>query len=127
MSRRALVATVVGWMFWSGLVIGFGLAQDGLWPADTPWLRLAWPLLAVTAFTAVARWKTSATGGRAAAEKLKRYGAMWQCLYGASWMMALGYTVEAIWLAVFALAGFGAMTAIKELMGLSGQPIAFRG
>ena len=64
--------------------------------------------------------------GVAAAEKLKRYGAMWQALHGASWLLALGLYTEAIWIGLFAMVGFGAMTLIKELTGLSGDPITFR-
>ena len=64
--------------------------------------------------------------GRAAAEKLKRYGAMWQSLYGAAWLLALELKTEALWIGLFAVSGFLAMTLIKELTGLSGRPITFR-
>jgi len=62
----------------------------------------------------------------AASEKLKRYGAMWQALYGAAWLVALGYEIQAIALAVVAVCGFVAMTIIKEITGLTGRPIVYR-
>ena len=65
-------------------------------------------------------------GGAAAAEKLKRYGAMWQALYGAAWLAAIGLPVQAMWLGLFALAGFAGMTLIKEITGFSDRPVAYR-
>ncbi|MCA9296273.1 MAG: hypothetical protein KC983_07135, partial [Phycisphaerales bacterium] len=61
-----------------------------------------------------------------AAEKLKRYGAMWQSVYGAAWLIAIGHVREAIWLSAFAVAGFMAMTLIKELTGLQSRPVSYR-
>jgi hypothetical protein len=74
----------------------------------------------------VAWRKATAVHGRAAAEKLKRYGAMWQALYGAAWLMALGLPAQAMGIGAFALAGLIAMTLIKEITGLSDRPVTFR-
>ena len=51
---------------------------------------------------------------------------MWQSLYGAAWLLALGLHAEAFWIGAFAVAGFSTMTVIKELTGLSGHPVAYR-
>jgi len=124
---RALVATVVGWIFWSAAILGAGaISEGGLWPADASLSGVIYPIIAVVGFCIVSWWKTSHVKGRAAAEKLKRYGAMWQSLYGAAWLMALGLEVEALWIGLFAVAGFATMTLLKELTGLTGNPITYR-
>ncbi len=125
-SRRGVAAIVVGWLFWSVVIIGLGVMRDEIWPADIPVLSAMWPTAAVTGFVLVSIWKGSSGPGSAGAEKLKRYGAMWQALYGASWMMALGLATQAAWLAALALLGFAGMTVIKEITGLSGRPIVYR-
>ena len=97
-----------------------------MWPEGTHWAGITYPLLVMIAFLAVSWWKVSVVSGEVAAEKLKRYGAMWQSLYGAAWLMGLGLFTQALWLGLFAVAGFTAMTLIKEFSGLSGRPIEFR-
>jgi 4-hydroxybenzoate polyprenyltransferase len=125
--RRAVAAMAAGWVFWSVIILGAGgVSVDGLWPDGADPSGAIWPALAVVAFVVMAWWKTSRVAGRAAAEKLKRYGAMWQSLYGAAWLLALGLAKEALWIGLFAVAGFIAMTLIKELTGLTGRPISFR-
>jgi len=126
-TRRAVVGATLGWLFWSVIILGGGVWADGdLWPhGASAWGAIA-PIITVLAFLFVAWWKTSRVAGRAAAEKLKRYGAMWQSLYGAAWLLAVGLEVQALWIALFALAGFAAMTFIKEMIGLTGTPITYR-
>jgi hypothetical protein len=97
-----------------------------LWPQDLSLLNLLVPLCAVAGFLAVARWKVAGVSGRVAAEKLKRYGAMWQSLYGAAWLLALQLYPQATWIGLFAVAGFAAMTLIKEVTGLTGRPVTYR-
>ena len=126
--NRAIVATIVGWLFWSLLLLGYGElgAEQHLWPPTISLWNLVYPIATVAAFIAVATWKMRRVTGRAAAEKLKRYGAMWQSLYGAAWLFALGLRTEALWIGLFALGGFGAMTLIKEVTGLTGRPLSYR-
>jgi 4-hydroxybenzoate polyprenyltransferase len=124
---RALVATAVGWLVWSAILLGAGgRLAEGLWPDyANPWGILL-PIGAVTAFIFVAWWKATGVTGAAAAEKLKRYGAMWQALYGSAWLLALGLPTEAMWLGLFALSGFAGMTLIKEFTGFSDRPVTYR-
>ncbi len=89
-------------------------------------VAVVYPILAVIGFVFVAWWKGTGVRGKAAAEKLKRYGAMWQALYGSAWLLALGMELQALWIGLFALAGFSAMTLIKEVTGLSDRPVAYR-
>ena len=126
LTRSGILALGAGWIFWSGLIIAYGAGRDGLWPQGTPGWALLWPLAAVVAFIMIAIWKTGGVQGAAASEKLKRYGAMWQALYGAAWLVALGYEMQAAALTVLAIGGFTAMTLIKEVTGLSGRPIVYR-
>jgi hypothetical protein len=123
---RSIAGIVAGWLFWSALVIGYGAMQGGIWPEAVPLWRIIWPITAMAGFLAVSLWKSGAVRGSAAAEKLKRYGAMWQALYAASWLMALGLEVQAASLGAVAIAGFVVMTVIKEITGLSGRPVVYR-
>ena len=126
--RRSILVMVLGWGVWSVIILGLGmLTEGGMWPDDTHWAGLTAPLLMVVAFLAVAWWKVSVVSGKAAAEKLRRYGAMWQSLYGAAWLLGLGLIVEAMWIGLFAVVGFTTMTIIKEMSGLTGKPVDFRG
>lgn len=124
---RALIATVLGWfvcsaiLFWMG-----GSGTEGLWPDESWNFGPIWPILAVTSFLIMAYRKTIAVDRHVAAEKLKRYGAMWQALYGAAWLMALGLPVQAMWIGAFAVVGFLGMTTIKEVTGLSDRPVTYR-
>ena len=126
LTRRAIVSAVLGWAFWSAVILGAGaMSPDGVWPdGSSPW-GAVYPALAGGAFIVVAILKARRVSGPAAAEKLKRYGAMWQSLYGAAWLLALGLNVQALWIGLFAVFGFAAMTVIKELTGLTGRPISF--
>lgn len=124
--RRGVVLAVTGWLFWSLVLLWMARAGGGQWPADVPAWRVSLPLAIGLAFVIVARHKTSGLEGRRAAEKLRRYGAMWQALYGAAWLFALGVTREAIWLGAFAVCGFAVMTLIKEITGVGGRPVAYR-
>jgi hypothetical protein len=126
-SRRGLAAVVAGWVCWSVVILGAGvISEGGLWPPGAIALAGVCPVLTVIAFLAVAWWKTTGVQPRVAAEKLKRYGAMWQSLYGAAWLLAVGLTVQATWITAFAIAGFTGMTLIKEVTGLTGRPVAYR-
>ena len=126
MTRQAVFATALGWTFWSVVLLGIGALRDGRVDELLSWPQAIAPLAAVLGFVLVARWKTRRVAGRVGAEKLTRYGAMWQSLYGASWLLALGFYREALWIGLFALAGFTAMTLIKEVTGLTGEPVSYR-
>ena len=102
------------------------MSGDGLWPDGPAAWGVLYPLLAAVMFVVVACIKAGRVSGPAAAEKLKRYGAMWQSLYGAAWLLALGHRAEAMGIGLFALFGFATMTLLKEIMGVSGRPVSYR-
>ncbi len=130
LSRRAFWMLVIGWVICSVVIIGFGILQsrDGFWPESTPWYGPIFPALALLAFIPVVIRKIKrAQSPTIAAEKVARYGALWQSLFAASWLFSWG---EFLWgLVALAIAGigFGAMTLLKELGGSTDQPIAYRG
>lgn len=125
-SRQALAAIIAGWVCWSAIILGWGAYRGGWWTDRTSPFNIIWPFIAVIAFLFVVRWKTTRVEGAVAAEKLLRYGAMWQALYGSMWLLAIGLEEEAILIALFAFLGFAAMTFIKELMGQVNRPLTFR-
>ena len=125
-SNKAVIAIGIGWLFWSVLIIGWGVSRSGWWPTDRSVLNLLWPLCAMIAFFFVVRWKTAGVKRLVAAEKLKRYGAMWQGLYSAMWLFALGLQTQGVWLTIFAFCGFAVMTFLKEMMGQVNRPLTYR-
>lgn len=125
---RAAAATIAGWALWSIAILSFGWwRSDGRWPGDVdPWPGLLWPLVAAIGFALFARLKTRSASGPVAAEKLKRYGAMWQGLYATAWLCALGLWPQAMVIAGVAAGGFAAMTAFKEISILVAAPASWR-
>ncbi len=124
---RAVVASIAGWALLSGGILGWMWWRvGGLWPSGVPLWNVGYPVIAVLGFAVIARWKTRGGNGLVAAEKARRYGAMWQSLYAAAWLAALQLHVEALWMSVFAVSGFTVMTILREITGLSGRPIAYR-
>ena len=72
------------------------------------------------------RWKITGVSTRSGAEKLARYGAMWQCIYAGAWLLAVGLYQGALLLGLLALLGFSAMTLIKEVGSLIVAPPRYR-
>jgi 4-hydroxybenzoate polyprenyltransferase len=126
MGPRALAWMALGWVFWSAIIIGASVLRGGLWPADVHWWTSACPAVAVAGFVLVCRWKAGGVHGAVGAEKLRRYGAMWQSLYGAAWFMGLGMEAQAAAMGALAVCGFVAMTTVKEITGFSERPVAYR-
>ena len=125
--RRSIAGAVAGWTALSLGVLGWmWWKTGGLWPEEAPLWNAGYPILALCGFAVIARWKTRGGSGVVAAEKAKRYGAMWQSLYAAAWLAALQLHVQAVWMSAFAVSGFAVMTVLREITGLSGRPIAYR-
>ncbi len=128
LSRQAWIGIVLGWFFWSAMLFILVIGQGReLWPAHLPWWGPAWPALAMFIFVIFARWKImTAKTMRSGAEKLKRYGAMWQALYAAAWFLAMGLHVQAACFGVLACTGIIVMTILREVLGLSGRPLGYK-
>ena len=130
-SRRAIVAVVIGWLGASGLIIGAGwmrgLGREGLWP---DWVSL-WPaaliggLLIGFAIVSIRRVVRVGPGPRAA-EKVGRYGSVWMSLYAVAWALGDGLVGAAAILGGLTLAGYLGMTALREAYNLAEHPLGYR-
>lgn len=130
LSRRSSWTVALGWLACVGTMgwFGYSRSSEGFWPASTPVWGPYIPLLAMAACVPVIHRKIRrATSPAVAAEKVARYGALWQALYAASWLFACGEPVWGAGALVFAGVGFGMMTLLKEFAGSTGHPLAFRG
>ena len=127
-SGRGVLGIGLGWLFWTAMLLLLILDRGlDLWPTTQSVLGLLWPGLLMIVFVVFVRWKiVRAPSARHAAEKLRRYGAMWHSLYAAGWCAALGLTWAAICFAGLAILGLVVMTVVRELFGLSGRPLQFR-
>ena len=138
-NTKRILALVAGWLFWSAVLLGGGAwasagSAGGYWPQVATGDRvlgagpagLVWPALSLAAFLVLVRAKVAGQPGHVASEKLRRYGAMWQAVHAAAWLMAAGMHAEAAAMAALAVAGLVVMTVLKEVNGLSGRPIGWR-
>ena len=136
---KRILTLVAAWIFWSAVLLGGGAlassgSAGGFWPQVSEGDRilgsgpvgLLWPALSLAGFLLVVRAKVAGQPAAIATEKLRRYGAMWQAVNAAAWLMAAGLPKEALGMAVLAVAGLVAMTVLKEINGLSGRPIGWR-
>lgn len=129
LTPRAIAALAIGWIGWSVLLLGrswWQAGEGGFWPSSLNMGGLAFPLLAVGGFAWFVRRKTRGVPAASAAEKLRRYGSLWTCLYAVAWLLALGRVKAAVGFAMFAFCGIGVMIAIRELTALANRPVAYR-
>ncbi len=128
LSFRGWMGVLFGWMFWSAILFSGPLWRNGsLLPDGMEVVSLLWPLAAVAGFAVMMRWKMSqARTANIAAEKIRRYGALWQCVYAAAWLMALQLFTPAMWMLGFAIASAAIVMVVKEATGASGKPISWR-
>jgi len=128
-SRRSIIGAGLGFAALIAIIIAIGMARTGrslpLPDAVHP-LELGWPLLAIAAFGVIAWRKTTGVPGRIGAEKIRRYGAMWQSLYAVAWLVAFGLHGAAIAIGIMAACGFLVMTALRELSGAGAHQLAYR-
>ncbi|MEQ8317743.1 MAG: hypothetical protein RIE77_02370 [Phycisphaerales bacterium] len=129
-SRRAVAAITLGWLFWASVILLIGSYNtSGLetwptWPSRMSALLIA--ALAIT-FIIYMSHKVRKTGpGPRAAEKLRRYGAIWLVLYGVAWVVTEGYWLATMILAGLGLVGLIVMTVAREAYHLAHQPMGYR-
>ncbi len=120
---------VLGWLFWSTVLFGIAVNRDpdgGVLPDGRTVTVVIWPVLAMVAFTALAWRKAGPVQGTHAAEKLRRYGAMWHGVYGTAWFVGLGMWQAAVIMAVFTFVGIAVMTLLKEFTATEPGMIGYR-
>ncbi len=127
-SFRGWVGIVLGWIFWSIVLLSGPFAKYGtLLPEGVEVTSLLWPLAAVAMFAVTIRWKVSnAKTLQLAAEKIRRYGALWECVYATSWLMTLQLYAPALFMFGFAVCSAIFVMLVKEATGATGQPISWR-
>jgi len=126
-SAQSILALMLGTAVASGLLLSRSAGQDDrAWPAELSFDRLLWPLAAVVLFVIVAWFKTRRVPPVAAAEKLLRYGSLWQVVYGIAWMAMLHEWGAAGLLALLAGAGVLTMTILREAVSLVLRPPDYR-
>lgn len=130
MSRRAVAAITLGWLFWASVILligsynASGLAHWPHWPSPVSALLIA--ALAI-AFVIYMTQKVRSTGpGPRAAEKLRRYGAIWLVLYAVAWAVSEGMLVATGILAGLGIIGLVVMTIAREAYHLAHQPLGYR-
>ena len=129
LTPRAIAALVAGWFAWSIVILVFGWWQagdGGFWPRSLTAGGMAWPVLAIVLFVWLVRRKTRGLDRASAAEKLRRYGSLWPCVYAVAWLLALDLPKDALGIAVFAAIGVASMIAVREITALASRPVAYR-
>lgn len=130
-SPRAIVLTIIGWLFWSVVMLSVAWwrsrGRGGLWP---DWVR---PQAAIgpailAALFALWAWRKATTHGPGprAADKIARYGALWLSFYACAWLIGQGYREESYILGALTLVGFLGMTILREAYALLEQPFGYR-
>ncbi len=125
---RALFVSGMGWGVWSMLLLSLGRLRTGSWwPEGVPPWTIGAQLLLIGVFAGVAWRKASRTRSRArSAEKVRRYGALWQPLYAVVWCLGAALWDEAMVLGVLAGIGFLTLTFLREIYSLIEQPVGYR-
>lgn len=131
LSRRAVIFSVLGWLFWTGVMAtsAWVRGQDagGLWPAwVNGWAWLLPGLLALGYAFYVWRRVTSLGRGTRSAEKVARYGALWLSFYSCAWLIGQGLWAYAGVLGTLALAGWLGMTVVREVFAAFDEPMEYR-
>lgn len=130
MSRRAVAAITMGWLFWASVILligsynASGLAEWPTWPNPVAAALVA--ALGVL-FVIYMTHKVRKTGpGPRAAEKLRRYGAIWLILYAVAWVLTEGLWLATGILAALGVTGLVVMTIAREAYHLAHQPMGYR-
>lgn len=130
-SRRAALAAVAGWAFWTFVMFSAGWWRErhhgGLWPEWVEPTAAIGPGLLILLFALTAWQKVRVHGMTArAADKVARYGSLWQALYAVAWLLGQGFQRETLIVGVLTGVGFLGMTLLRELYGLVEQPVGYR-
>lgn len=130
-SRRAIVLAVIGWLFWSGVMLSVGWyrcrREGGLFPDWVNWRGYAIVGVLAGLFMLLTWLRVRSIGrGARVGEKIQRYGVFWLSLYACGWMVGQGYERGAVILGVLAALGFVGMTVVREVLLMMEQPMGYR-
>lgn len=126
LSVRAAVFALVGWVAASGVLARLALVRTGsIWPGFVP-LSIVWPVvIAGIALVVYVVWRAGDDRARAA-ERIERYGALWQAVYATAWLVGQGERRAALVMGAFAAVGFVATGVLREAYAIADQPIRYR-
>lgn len=131
LSPRAAVAAVLGWVFWSGLILWIGWERNErphwVWP---DWVDPTVPVWPIALAVPLALWcwlKVRQHGpGPRAADKIGRYGSLWVPLYGSAWLLGAGHTGQAAVLLGLGAATLLSITVLRTVYSLVEEPLTYR-
>ena len=125
---RALFVAGAGCGAWTLVMLAVGNERmEAWWPDEVSLWTIPAQFLLLIGFVFVARRKSARTRSQTrAAEKARRYGALWQPLYALGWLTGAGLFDEAAILAILAGVGFLALTFLREIYSLIEQPVGYR-
>lgn len=131
LSTRAALFAVIGWVFWSGVMLGVGWYRNRGSGGLTPeWVRpeaYAAPAALAVGFIVLVWLRVRALGkGPRVGEKIARYGALWLSLYSAAWLFGQGHTSAGWILAILAGVGALGMSLLREALAMAEHAMDYR-
>ena len=131
LSVRAGVAAVIGWAFWSALLLWIGWARSGrptwIWPEWVNPLLPVWTLGVAAPLITWCAWKVRQHGpGPRAADKIARYGSLWVPLYGAAWLYGENQVPQSLLLLSLAAAALAGLHVLRTAYALVEHPLTYR-
>lgn len=131
LSARAAVAAVVGWAFWSALLLWIGWERGGrrtwIWPEWVNPMLPVWTLAVLAPLVAWCAWKVRQHGpGPRAADKISRYGSLWVPLYGAAWLYGEHQVPQSLLLLSLAAATLAGIHVLRTAYALVEHPLTYR-
>lgn len=127
-SRRAWLASSVGWGFWSAATAWLSHSRCGeVWPRWVSPAACVGPLLVVLVLVLTCWRKAALLGpGPRLADKFLRYSTLSLSVVAVGWMAGAGRWQEASILGALALASYLGMTVLREFYSLLENPVGFR-
>lgn len=135
LTRRRIVIAGLGWVFWSGALGAIAIDRGGgvergllaLWAREVDLSAIVPPLAVAIGFAVFAAGQLAKPFDRArVAEKFKRYGSIWNCLYAIAWLAGAGYWGSAWIVIALTVTGLMGMIAMREVAGLREHPVGYR-
>lgn len=127
LTRGAITAATIGWLFWSVALLSLGWWRTGaIWPNWASGLGGLFVFILVVGFGAIVWWIVRRGPSREAAERVMRLGAFWMALYSAAWLLGQGHINEGVGIALVAIAGFAGALGLHEITGRLEHPLNYR-
>jgi len=127
LTRGSLALAILGWIFWSAVLLGVGIWRTGaIWPAWASW-RGGVAVAGLAVGFALLVWRVAARGGgQESAGRVMRLGAFWLALYGGAWLLGQGYLAEGLGITAVAVVGFAGAVVFHEIAVRLEAPLDYR-